>query len=189
MLSVLHSAADGFLISDMTLDANFAGQPPSYADTRSPAVFKPAFPYAAAGFGCVSAFGDNLTVRSVRFINHGSRYQAFDGSEGMAMSPFAPDMVKNFLVEDCIFERPYPNRARETEGIAVEGTGTYVRCAFRNNYFDGASVNLGPFPPVAVQSLIFSGGQATLVTTEQHGLQKDEEVKISGTSGGTYDDI
>jgi hypothetical protein len=193
-------ATSDVVISDMTIDADTANQPPT-----------PGYNYTRMTLQGIGLRGSNIHIRRVRFINFGPGTPYFEygyrvpvridgrlvgNPNGWECFPISLAADFNTLespnnkVEECIFERPFKWCGRETTCATIGGgfsqaTGQrafHLGPQTRNNLVDGKWLNPGPFEPIRVVMMVFTGTEAAFRTATQHDLRTGDKVTISGAT-------
>ncbi|MBI2925117.1 MAG: hypothetical protein HYY24_05360 [Verrucomicrobia bacterium] len=159
-------------ISDLTIDCNMAGQPPTVINQVS-------LGYAKACCGAIRLFGKNLKIHRVRAINWGRRGAQLELFPLVAVAPGLPQHAAEEMsnvIEDCIIEQPDWNTGDQATLISAQ--------VIRNCFVRGDRVRPGPFPQIPVLSLTYSGDRVTLKTPFSHQLTTDDRITVRGVMVG-----
>lgn len=167
-------------------------------DRSGPSIPAPGLPFWVFGVRftvtALSVVGDNTRIRRVRVINFGTRTpflfdglttypgpnRTYEGFPIVAGGRIATKASFNAVMEDCVFEQPFPGPGREVTcavmagGVHPNATGASpaealhlqpMGCVIRNCYFNFEYINPRPGNRVKVSSSSYDSGKVT-VTTE-----------------------
>jgi hypothetical protein len=181
------SALDFFEISDLTLDANIAGQP------NSPKPGGGTYDYARVCVEGIFIEGCNIAVRRVRIINAGTQTPNYEYNTATPVSweCFSLGVTSNGpgnIVEDCILEQYGANNAREVTCLAVGAGGDSGQQLYYQTVVRNCLVNLQSggrtLRTLAVKSATPPGASPTVVFEfwEDHDKTVNDFVLISGVT-------
>jgi hypothetical protein len=168
-----------FELTDITLDANLAGQPNTSG-----------YDYARVATSGVYLPGKNILLRRVRTINWGTHtpFWEYNNHTPVSHECFPLSIGAPSIVEDCIVEMPDPNPARECStinaGTAEDGVGQQIfEIAVVRNCYINAQVNGKSTASIKIKTIgVVSGTTQTIEVEfeEDHGKTTASWVSIFG---------